>query len=42
MNRSQKEGGAAHPIGEGRSIEVDALPGIDLGLAVERQVVGVF
>jgi hypothetical protein len=42
VNRSQQEGGAAHPVSKGRTIEIDALPGVDLGLAVERQVVGVF
>ena len=42
MNRPQQEGGAADPIGQCRAVEVDALPGIDLGLAVQRQVIGVF
>ncbi len=35
-------GGAADPIRQGRAIELDPLPGVDLALAVERQVVGVF
>src|SRR6185437_3786804 len=34
VHRSEKEGSAAHPIGEGRTIQIDALSSIDLGLAV--------
>ncbi len=29
------------PIGQGRSIQLDALPGIDLRLPVKRQMIGV-
>ena len=35
-------GGAADPIGERRAVEMDALPGIDLRLAIERQMIGIF
>ena len=42
MHRPQEPGGAADPIGQGRAIERDALPGIDLRLPVKRQVIGVF
>ena len=42
VNRPQQPGGAADPIGQRRAIEVDPLPGVDLGLPVERQVIGVF
>ena len=35
-------GGAADPVRQRRAIELDALPGVDLALAIERQVVGVF
>jgi hypothetical protein len=42
VNLLQQESGFAYPVGEGRTIENDALPGIDLGLAVERQITGVF
>ena len=42
VHRPQQEGGAADPVGQGRAIEVDALPGVDLGLAIERQMIGVF
>ena len=42
MHRPQQPGGAADPVGQGRAIEIDALPGIDLGLAIERQVIGIF
>ena len=38
----QQEGGAADPVGQGRAIEPDALPGVDLRLPIERQVVGIF
>jgi len=41
MDRSEQEGRAAHPVGEGRAIELDPLLGIDPSLAVERQVIGV-
>ena len=34
------EGGPSHPIGERRAIQPDALPGVDLCLAIQRQVVG--
>lgn len=35
MQRAQMEGGM-------RSIEMDALAGIDLGLPIERQMIGIF
>ena len=41
VQRAQQEGGAAGPVREGRAVEVDALAGVDLGLAIERQVIGV-
>ena len=41
VHRPQQEGGAADPVGQRRAIEVDALAGVDLRLAVERQVIGV-
>ena len=41
MNRPQEEGRPPGPVGQGRAIEVDPLAGVDLGLAIERQVVGV-
>jgi hypothetical protein len=41
VHRDQFEGGAADPVGQGRAIELDALAGIDLRLAVKRQMVGV-
>jgi hypothetical protein len=31
-----------HPIGKVRAIEIDALAAIDLGLPVERKVIGIF
>ena len=42
VHRLQREGGAADPIGQGGAIERDALAGVDLRLAVERRVIGVF
>lgn len=42
MQRAQMEGGMPNPIRQGRSIESDALAGIDLGLPVERQMIGIF
>ena len=42
MHRTQVPGGAADPVGERGAIEIDALPGADLRLAIERQVVGIF
>ena len=41
-DRLEVEAGAADPIAEGRAVEVDALAAEDLGLAVQRQVVGEF
>ena len=41
MHRTQQEGRAADPIGERRAVQVDALPGVYLGLAVKREMVGV-
>ena len=42
MHGPQMPGGAANPVGERRTVEGDPLPGVDLRLAVERQMVGVF
>ena len=42
MQRAQVEGGMLNPVRQRRSIESDALAGIDLGLPVERQMIGIF
>ena len=42
MQRPQQKGSTADPVGQRRAVEHDTLPGIDLGLAIERQVIGVF
>jgi hypothetical protein len=42
MQRAQMEGGMPNPVRQRRSIESDALAGIDLGLPVERQMIGIF
>jgi hypothetical protein len=39
MGRAQVPGRMADPIGQRRAIQIDALPGVNLGLAVERQMV---
>jgi len=36
------EGSMPNPVRQCRSIESDALAGIDLGLPVERQMIGIF
>ena len=42
MHRPQHEAGPADPIGQCRAIEIDALPGVDLSLAIQRKMIGVF
>ena len=42
MHRLELGGGPADPVSQGRAIQLDPLAGVDLALAVERQVVGVF
>lgn len=42
VDRSEQEGCLADPVGERRPIQVHALARVDLGLAVERKMVGVF
>jgi hypothetical protein len=39
VDRPEQEGRAAHPVSERRTIESDPLAGVDLRLAVERQMV---
>ena len=41
MDRLELGGGTADPVRQGRAVELDPLPGVDLALPVERQVVGV-
>src|SRR5262245_17448371 len=38
---TQEPGRAPNLVGQRQAVELDALPGIDLGLAVERQVIRV-
>jgi hypothetical protein len=38
----QPPDGAANPVGEGRAIELDALPREDLALPIERKVIAIF
>ncbi|OIQ65658.1 hypothetical protein GALL_527800 [mine drainage metagenome] len=42
MQRAQMEGGMPDPVCERRPIEMDALASIDLGLPIERQMIGIF
>ena len=42
MDRAKLEGGTADPVGQGGSVELHALATVDLGLAIERQVICVF
>ena len=42
MHRPEREGGAAHPVGQGGAVEGDALASVNLRLAIERYVVGIF
>ena len=42
VHRAQRESGTAHPIGQGGTVERDAVARIDLRLAIERRVVGIF
>ena len=42
VQRPQVPGGAADPVGQRRAIEIDALAGVDLGLPIQRQVIGIF
>ena len=42
MDGPEQESRPPDPIGKRRSVEVDALSGIDLCLAIKRQMIGVF
>jgi hypothetical protein len=41
VQRAELGGRLADPVRERRAVELDALAGVDLALAVEREVVGV-
>ena len=40
-NRIEQPGRLSDPVAERRAVEIDAVAGEDLGLAIERQVVAV-
>ena len=42
MQRAQVPGGMADPVRQRGAIQIDALAGVDLGLAIQRQMVGIF
>lgn len=42
MQRTQVEGGLSHSIRQRRTIELNALAGVNLRLPIERQVIGIF
>ena len=41
VDRPQQEGRSPDPVGQGRAIEIDALPSVDLRLTIERKMVGI-
>jgi hypothetical protein len=42
LQRLQPPTSAAHPVRQGRAVDLDALPGEDLALPVKRKVIAVF
>ena len=42
MDRPQQEGRTADPIGQRRTVEFDALAGVDLSLPIQRKMIGIF
>ena len=42
MQRAQVPGGMSDPVRQRRTIEIDALAGVNLGLPVQRQMIGIF
>jgi hypothetical protein len=42
MQRAQMPGSMTDPVCQRRPVQIDALAGINLGLAIQRQVVGIF
>ena len=42
MQRAQMPGSTTDPVCQRRPVQIDALAGINLGLAIERQMVGIF
>ena len=40
--RQQQEDGGADPVGQGRPVELDAGPGVDHALSVQREMVAIF
>src|ERR1700682_619469 len=42
LPRLQPPTSAAHPVRQGRAVDLDAVPGEDLALPVKRQVIAVF
>jgi hypothetical protein len=42
LQRLQPPASAAHPVRQGRPVDLDALPGEDLALPVKRKVIAVF
>lgn len=41
-DRPQLESGPSDPVGQGGTVEIDALTAVDLRLAIQRKMVGVF
>src|SRR5580692_7133915 len=42
LQRLEPPASAAHPVRQGRAVDLDALPGEDLALPVKRKVIAVF
>ncbi len=42
MQRTQMPGSAANPVRQRGTIQIDTLAGVNLGLPVQRQMVGIF
>jgi hypothetical protein len=42
MQRTQVPGGMTDPVRQRGAIQIDALPGVNLGLPVQRQMIGIF
>jgi hypothetical protein len=42
VQRTQIPGGVANPVRQRGTIQIDTLAGVDLGLPIQRQMIGIF
>ena len=42
LQRLQPPAGTAHPVRQGRTVELDAVSGEDLALSIKRKMIAVF